>query len=79
LGENHPDTLKSMNNLAIVFWGQKRSVEATLLEVQVVEIRRRALGAEHTDTLKSMSTLRRHTVIRRGRKRLRKYMQKSWK
>ncbi|KAK7177494.1 Kinesin light chain 5 [Paraphaeosphaeria sporulosa] len=55
LGEEHPDTLTSMANLASTFWNQGRWKEAEELEVQVMETRKRVLGEEHPSTLLSMS------------------------
>src|ERR1700722_12918184 len=37
LGEEHPDTLTSMNNLALTYWNQGRHKEAEVLEVSVME------------------------------------------
>ncbi|KAI5816684.1 hypothetical protein BZA77DRAFT_246297 [Pyronema omphalodes] len=58
LGEEHLDTLRSMNNLANTY----RELGGRLKEVQelqekVLEVRRRTLGAEHPDTLRSMQYL----------------------
>lgn len=57
LGPEHPDTLTSMNNLALVLWKELRYPEAERLDRETIEIRRRVLGPEHPDTLKSMSNL----------------------
>ncbi|ESU10201.1 hypothetical protein FGSG_12516 [Fusarium graminearum PH-1] len=57
LGEEHPDTLTSMNNLALTFLDQGRWKEAEELEVGVIEMRKRVLGEEHPDTLISMGNL----------------------
>jgi tetratricopeptide (TPR) repeat protein len=57
LGEEHPGTLTSMNNLASTFRNQGRWKEAEELEVQVMETRKRVLGEEHPDTLTSMANL----------------------
>ncbi|KAK4246934.1 hypothetical protein C7999DRAFT_41647 [Corynascus novoguineensis] len=51
LGEEHPDTLASITNLASIYGNQGRSKEAENLEVQVVEARKRVLGEEHPNTL----------------------------
>ncbi|KAL6230704.1 hypothetical protein BDW75DRAFT_234191 [Aspergillus navahoensis] len=55
LGEDHPDTLTSMSNLAFTFWSQGRWKEAEELWLQVVEIWKRVLGEDHPDTLTCMS------------------------
>ncbi|KAK7582824.1 hypothetical protein V3481_012122 [Fusarium oxysporum f. sp. vasinfectum] len=57
LGEEHPDTLTSMGNLASTYWNQGRLKEAEELQVDVMEIRKRVLGEEHPDTLTSMANL----------------------
>jgi tetratricopeptide (TPR) repeat protein len=57
LGEEHPNTLASINNLASTFWNQGRWKEAEELGVQVVETRKRVQGEEHPDTLASISNL----------------------
>ncbi|KAL2036638.1 hypothetical protein N7G274_010664 [Stereocaulon virgatum] len=57
LGQEHPETLTSMSNLASTYRNQGRWKEAEQLEVQVAEIRKRVLGQEHPETLTSMSNL----------------------
>jgi tetratricopeptide (TPR) repeat protein len=57
LGEEHPDTLKSMYNLALLYKEQNLYKEAETLYVRTLEGRCRVLGEEHRDTLKSMSDL----------------------
>src|ERR1700722_9504018 len=56
-GEEHPDTLMSMNNLAWTYRKQGRWKEAEVLNVSVMETRKRVLGEEHPDTLMSMGNL----------------------
>ncbi len=57
LGPEHPDTLKSMNSLAIVFYSEGKYAQAEALGSQTLEIRRRVLGSDHPDTLRSMVSL----------------------
>jgi tetratricopeptide (TPR) repeat protein len=57
LGDEHPDTLTRMDNLASTYRSQGRWKEAEELEVQVWQIRKRVLGDEHPDTLTSMANL----------------------
>ena len=57
LGEEHPDTLTSIGNLASTYWDQSRWKEAESLFVQVIETRKRVLGEEHPDTLTSIGSL----------------------
>lgn len=57
LGEGHPDTLTSMNNLASTYWKQGRWTEAEELLVTVTEAQKRLLGEERPDTIASMHNL----------------------
>lgn len=57
LGVDHPDTLISMANLAIIYSSQRRWKEVEELEVQVMETRKRVLGEKHPSTLSSMNNL----------------------
>jgi tetratricopeptide (TPR) repeat protein len=57
LGDEHPDTLTSINSLALTYWNQGRWEAAEGLEVQVMQIRKRVLSEEHPDTLLSMNNL----------------------
>ncbi|KAF1357717.1 kinesin light chain 3 [Lizonia empirigonia] len=57
LGDEHPDTLSSMANLAATYRNQGRWAEAEELDVQVMEARKRVLGDEHPHTLSSMANL----------------------
>jgi hypothetical protein len=57
LGEEHPDTLASMNNLASTLSAQGDLPGARALQERVLEARRRVLGEEHPDTLASMNNL----------------------
>jgi tetratricopeptide (TPR) repeat protein len=66
LGEEHPDTLRAMGDLASTYWKQGRSKEAEELEVKVMEARSRVLGEEHPGTLTSMSNLA-TTYMKQGR------------
>jgi tetratricopeptide (TPR) repeat protein len=68
LGEEHPDTLTSMNNLASTYWNQGRWKEAEELEVRVMETKKRVLGEEHHSTLTSMANLA-STYRDRGRRK----------
>ena len=54
LGPEHPDTLASMSDLALVLLYRGKLDEAEPLLRQVLEVRRRALGPEHPTTLASM-------------------------
>ncbi|KAG9079372.1 hypothetical protein FRC06_007772 [Ceratobasidium sp. 370] len=57
LGERHPDTLTSMNNLAVTHSRQGRWDEAEALLVRVLDTMKQTLGARHPDTLTSMNNL----------------------
>ncbi|MER5619962.1 tetratricopeptide repeat protein, partial [Streptosporangium sp. NPDC002544] len=57
LGEEHPHTLSSRNNLASVLWSLGRLEEAEAEHRAVLEVRRRVLGEEHPDALTSRGNL----------------------
>ncbi|KAJ5122704.1 hypothetical protein N7476_006169 [Penicillium atrosanguineum] len=46
LGTEHPDTLKSMGNLALAFWNQGRWEEAEQFFVQAIETSKTKLGTD---------------------------------
>ena len=66
LGAEHPDTLKSMGNLASTYSNQGRWNKAEQLQVQVMDMMKKLLGGEHPDTLKSMGNLA-NTYSNQGR------------
>jgi tetratricopeptide (TPR) repeat protein len=57
LGQEHPDTLGSMNNLASVLGSQGKYAEAEGMHRQALQLREKVLGQEHPDTLTSMNNL----------------------
>jgi tetratricopeptide (TPR) repeat protein len=57
LGPDHPDTLASVNNLAIACQEAGRKAEAVRLHERALAGRVRALGPEHPDTLASRNNL----------------------
>jgi hypothetical protein len=57
LGEEHPDTLTSMNNLALTWKGQGRGAEAMKLMEKCVQLRTLVIGADHPHTLSSSAAL----------------------
>ncbi|THH21425.1 hypothetical protein EW146_g153 [Bondarzewia mesenterica] len=57
LGQEHPDTLKAMNNLASTLLRQGRWKDAELLQMVAMETSRRVLGEEHPETLTAMASL----------------------
>ncbi|MEM7587852.1 MAG: FxSxx-COOH system tetratricopeptide repeat protein, partial [Acidobacteriota bacterium] len=57
LGEEHLDTLLSMNELAITLRALGDASGARSLHESALEVRRRVLGEEHPDTLISMNNL----------------------
>ena len=59
LGEEHLDTLVTMNNLAWLFESQGLNGKAEPLYVETLEKMKRALGAEHRETLNTMNNLAR--------------------
>jgi len=57
LGEEHPETLAAMLDLADCLWTQGRLIAARKLEGRVVAARRLQLGEDHFDTLKAVGKL----------------------
>ena len=56
-GQEHEETLDSMDMVGVVYGLGGRWKEAEELQVQVMEIRKRVLGEEHPDTLSSIANL----------------------
>src|SRR5580692_9425849 len=57
LGPDHPDTLKSRNNLASAYQEAGRTAEAIALHEKNLADRERLLGPDHPDTLRSRNNL----------------------
>ncbi|KAF8179801.1 hypothetical protein K438DRAFT_1938399 [Mycena galopus ATCC 62051] len=57
LGDDHPDTLTAMNNLADTYHCLGRFEDAEQLQVVVLEKRRKILSEEHPDTLRAINNL----------------------
>lgn len=57
LGQDAPQTLDAVDNLATVLTQRQRLDEAATLFASVIDARTRTLGPEHPDTLKAMSNL----------------------
>jgi hypothetical protein len=57
LGEEHPDTLSAMTNLARALCSQGDWAGARKLQEQVLEASRRVRGEEHPHTLTAMNNL----------------------
>ncbi|MGW0592524.1 tetratricopeptide repeat protein [Streptosporangium sp. NPDC002607] len=68
-GKEHPDTLTTRNNLALVLQELGRLKEAEAEHRAVLEIQRRVLGEEHPDTLTSRNNLK--DIVRERTKRQR--------
>jgi tetratricopeptide (TPR) repeat protein len=56
-GDEHPYTLASVNNLALMLQEQGDLAEAQKIQEEVLGIQRRILGAEHPDTLTTIINL----------------------
>ncbi|KAF2181607.1 kinesin light chain 1 [Zopfia rhizophila CBS 207.26] len=59
LGKEHPDTLTSMNNVALVLRDQGKYAEAEKMHREELALSEKAVGKEHPDTLTSMSNVAR--------------------
>jgi tetratricopeptide (TPR) repeat protein len=57
LGQEHPDTLSSIDDLAAAYDALGEWSKSESLQVHVTEMRKRVLGEEHLDTLTSTSNL----------------------
>ncbi|MCW5775094.1 MAG: serine/threonine protein kinase [Phycisphaeraceae bacterium] len=57
LGNDHPDTLYSLNTLGLLYDAMGRHEEAERTQREALERRRRTLGAEHRDTIQSLGNL----------------------
>ncbi|PNP54333.1 hypothetical protein THARTR1_05540 [Trichoderma harzianum] len=57
LGDEHPEVLSSMHNLAYMYHKLGRWSEAEKLAAQALDLRRKVLGDEHCETLSSMHNL----------------------
>lgn len=57
LGQEHPDTLASMANLAMTYSKQGRWNEVEELYGQVIQMRTSVLGEEHPDTVTTIANL----------------------
>ncbi|KAF8179783.1 P-loop containing nucleoside triphosphate hydrolase protein [Mycena galopus ATCC 62051] len=57
LGDDHPDTLTAMHNLAGTYHSLGQFEDTEWLELVVLEKRRKILGAEHLHTLAAMNNL----------------------
>jgi tetratricopeptide (TPR) repeat protein len=57
LGEEHPDTISAMSNLAITLGDQGQLDQAARMRKEVLEKRRRILGEEHPSTISAMSNV----------------------
>jgi tetratricopeptide (TPR) repeat protein len=57
LPEDHPDIATSLNNLALLYDGQRRYEEAEAMNVEALAMRRRALPEDHPDIATSLNNL----------------------
>jgi len=57
LGEEHPDTLKSMARLALTYHAQSQFQESKALGLRAMEAQKRVLGEEDPETLSTMGHL----------------------
>lgn len=57
LGNEHLDTLISMNDMALTYSNQGRWTEAEELRVQILHITKRVFGDEHPETLTALGNL----------------------
>ena len=68
LGNDHPDTLTSMNNLAQVYDDEGKFADAGPLFVHVWETRRHVLGNNHPETVSVAASLSKLRLKKRATK-----------
>jgi len=56
-GENHPDTLNTMNNLANAYYHQGKHSDAEVLFKQCLDKKKEVFGENHPSTLGTMNSL----------------------
>ena len=57
LGQEHPDTLTSMNNLVFTIKEQDRKEETIKLMTECIQLQNRVLSTEHSNVLSFVTTL----------------------
>ena len=57
LGEDHPDTIDGMEDLATTFNYLQKCTDAARLGVQVVDVRKKIFGQEHPKTAEALALL----------------------
>jgi tetratricopeptide (TPR) repeat protein len=57
LGKTHPETLTTMNNLALVLESQGKYTEAETINLQTLKLKEEVLGKTHPETLMTMGNL----------------------
>jgi hypothetical protein len=57
LGPEHPDTLTSMNDLALTWKSQGREQQALDMMIECAELKKHKLGLNHPDIIKHIEML----------------------
>jgi hypothetical protein len=57
LGKDHPDTLKSMSDLATSLYDQGRYIEAEAIYRETLQLEETVLGKDHPDALNTIGNL----------------------
>ncbi len=57
LGDDHPDTLFSIDHMGSLLWSQGAMIEAEAYYRKALEARRRVLGDDHPNTLESINNI----------------------
>ena len=63
-GREHPDTLASMNNLALVLRRQEKYEEAEQVYWRTLKLKEKVLGREHPSTIGSRKNLGRCLIMK---------------
>jgi len=78
-GEEHPETLHAMNDLADLYMYQGKFASAESLHSKVLEIRRRLLGDKNSSTLTSMGNLSAAYESKVSTRRLSRFRPAHWR
>ena len=66
LGDDHPDTLASIDQMGVLLQDQGKATEAEVLNREAFESRQRVLGDDHPDTISALGNMG-TALIRQGR------------
>ena len=74
LGENHPDTIKVVSNLAGTYVSLEKYLDADVLYNQCLEKMKSVLGESHPDTIRALFLLQMYMITKPNTRKLRYYI-----